>query len=177
MFICKMFSSNVWQWLSTILALKSIKPSSNQRPLFSSPSKLLTDLPWLNAYHLDKCKNIVIKEKDFRVKRTLFMNFSRCDNAAHEDRNQQSPKTPCLISSLVIPSIINCGVSHSWTRSCGKQVVFVKHKCPQNGQFFFKLWPWCLTLTDGLDLGTKGKVLPQELHMWNLYHLPNLFKS
>ena len=39
---------------------------------------------------------------------------------------------------------------------------------------FFKMWPW--NLTYDLDLGTKEKVLPQEIHMWNMkaflsYHL------
>ena len=33
-----------------------------------------------------------------------------------------------------------------------------------------KMWPWYLTLTlaDDLDIGTKEKVLPQGIHMWNM---------
>ena len=46
---------------------------------------------------------------------------------------------------------------------------FVKHKYPCNHRFW-KMWPsyLTLTLTDNLDLGTKEKVLPHGIHMWNL---------
>ena len=34
---------------------------------------------------------------------------------------------------------------------------------------FWKVWPWyfTLTLTDDLMLGTREKVLPQGIHIWN----------
>jgi len=35
---------------------------------------------------------------------TLFIKFSLCDTAAHADRNQQSPRMPCFMSSRVTPS-------------------------------------------------------------------------
>ena len=35
-------------------------------------------------------------------------------------------------------------------------------------KFDLDIWPWQKTLTDDLDLGTKERVLPQEIHMWNM---------
>ena len=51
---------------------------------------------------------------------------------------------------------------------------------PPPWPFFPTLWPWylTLTLTDDFDFGTKERVLPQGIYIWNiwkLYHLP--FKS
>ena len=33
-----------------------------------------------------------------------------------------------------------------------------------HGNFKKKLWPWCLTLKDDLDFGSKERVLPQGIY-------------
>ena len=41
------------------------------------------------------------------------------------------------------------------------QEVFLKHECPRNGHFFFKMQPLYLTLTfaDDLELGTSSCII------------------
>ena len=43
--------------------------------------------------------------------------------------------------------------------------------------FLLKLWPWFLTLTDDLELGTHEKVLSQDILMWNMKALTLINKK
>ena len=64
-----------------------------------------------------------------------------------------------------------------WIKNKVERDVFVKNRCPYNGHFFLKMWPWYMTLTGDLNLHSNGKVLSQGKHMWDTKALWSYLKE